>query len=66
MTKLDAHSSPPRGHYDSLSPVYDRVTELFYGHARRVASNTCSCDPGASCSTWPAVPDSTSRRSCSE
>lgn len=37
MAGIDAHSSPSRRHYDSVARVYDGVTELFYGHARRAA-----------------------------
>ncbi len=46
MTTFDAHSSPSRGHYDSLSRAYDGVTELFYGHARRAAIERLQLKPG--------------------
>ena len=47
MTGIDAHSSPSRRQYDSLARVYDGVTELFYGHARRVAIEHLQQKPGS-------------------
>ena len=47
MTGIDAHSSPSRRHYDSLARVYDGVTELFYGHARRAAIEHLQLKPGS-------------------
>jgi hypothetical protein len=38
MTTIDTHSSPSRGHYDSLSRVYDGVTEFYLGNVIIVAS----------------------------
>ena len=47
MTGIDAHSSPSRRRYDSVARVYDGVTELFYGHARRVAIEHLQLKPGS-------------------
>ncbi len=47
MTGIDAHRSPSRRHYDSVARVYDGFTELFYGHARRVAIEQLQVKPGS-------------------
>jgi len=47
MMSIDAHSSPSRRYYDSVAWAYDGVTELFYGHARRVAMERLQLEPGS-------------------